>query len=66
MKLTSRTTEVLSFVQLPLLVQTCMGIEGCFSAVLVPTCWPSTRLANVRAANDWTSIVATVKLETLG
>lgn len=35
-----------------------MGIEGCFSAVFVPTCWPSTRLAKVAAANDLISMVA--------
>ena len=50
MCLTSSTTVVDSLVQ-PLAVHTSMGMEGCFSSVTVPTCWPSTRLAKESAAN---------------
>jgi len=48
--LTSRTTSVFSFVQDPAAVQTSMGMAGCFSGVLVPTCWPSARLVRESAA----------------
>ena len=51
---------MLSVVHEPALVQTCMGIEGCFSAVFVPTCWPSTRLAKVAAASDRTNMITEV------
>ena len=56
--LTSRTTVVSSLVQDPGAVQTSMGSEGCFSAVYVPTCWPSTRLAKDSAVATRAYIVA--------
>jgi hypothetical protein len=47
-KLTSSTTAVFSVLQEPGAVQTCIGMEGCFSAVRVPICWPSTAPASER------------------
>ena len=62
-KLTSRTTEVLSFLHEPDPVQTWIGRAGCFSAVFVPGCWPSTRPAKERAANVRTNMTAAANNE---